>query len=1819
MRCDQSMALNNRFLLVAIFSLAASAIAFAQVSDEVDPKPPESSYNQKLNDQRIELELKKQEAWKNGNVSLALTTAEKLIEVERQQFDSGDDRLSQTYAELSHYALELDRVDTANRFLTRAIENLQSGRQEGNWRIKEAQELTAMTNALMERPLEDRQELFYWQRQLQQSIDSGALEEALTASENFARVCRELFGERHTQSILAMAYVQAIQIQRGYLQTVGTQLERLRVELTQVAHPQHPSHGILQFLLGQFTDARGDDISSALNYAENSIDCFQAAEMTESLDYARSLTLKGGLLVKLSRYEEALMPLQDAYHLSKFEGQTSEQLRYLADNLNYALRQVAHAQWELKNWSQAQALMKEAYELAIVHWGKDNFRAIDIRIDPIMTVQARLWTPEQTSQYEKTKALAREIDTLISGGDAQKALEAAKLRYQLLVDLMGRTNAQTLRARLQVIKLILSLANTAGEDLERLKSQILDLERVYKENFGQGHWEYGLLCLDLADPLPVSDEMKLDLCRKAVESFRISLSSSSDEYAQAVSVLGCLLDSQDQPESEQILKEAISLWEASRYRGNYAHLQALCTLGMYYYNAGDPYEARQILTQATDLLRDTQTENVSYDLAQVLNFLGNVSADQGRLEDALVFYQEALKLFETGSTNSKSPRYGKSIQDYISTYEWCLYNAASSFVLTGKYAQADELLKKLLDRLGNQTAFDRYRNALYIQAKSQAHQNQLERAQQILQKAKVSIDQHEPQDPLILGHFYLISGEVYATAGDLMRSRQEVDLAFQEFRKIEDLNEIEELEWGYFDTYLLRLREAYEALQAWDQVVQVREFARQSEEILYDQWPQTQLTLKRELQLSKRVAALDPQQQSVYAQMRNDTKTLEKGSVSDQELGDILERSDRLMAEVGEHLGYFNLASMEYARQLALVFEQKEVYEQARRLMLFSITCGTTQLGYDHSEMIALFLDGARIQRLSGNYTQARKLAEQCVTLSDQNNGQTSYNSFQSRLELAQLYAIIDDFAHALPLARAATQGFKRIWGEENLEYAQALQLLGEIQFRLGQPELGYASIEQSHQILSRILPADNLQRLKSSGAIAVAAALESSDNQTARTLFVDVFKQFETAGQTQSKEYRELLLSFGDALMRWGDPIAAEQAYLDAGKDFRGASANAVFWQSLSSRLGIAQRKNGKLHEATQNLNHALEIQQSLYGESSSLVAHTKFQIAVVSAMLGDRESARKNVLESLDLQQAKLSQIGSLMTDESLKTILSGEEQPLDLLIELMLQEKPDDSHTQTAFQWLFQRKGLALDLSCRMKSWELAQSFDTKTLDLIESIRLLSQELADLSLQAQETMSIEEKAAQSQQIRELLDQQQGELALKLENSENLFPKLSINQLVQKLPPDSCLIDYFKVRQLATSNSVPAAKSRYVAFLARNIDDRLVVDFADLGDAEVIEQTISELREQTRQVPRLLRSAYEADLEKSYQQIAAQLYRQLLEPFQEQISTTQMLIIGPDEEISNVPFAALCDLQGHYLVESHQTSYVSSARDLLRKNGPSGVGTIVVADPNFDANVNFLAEGQNGISNPQSFSNLVTLRGADDIDLRSSLHWKRLPGAQQEAAEVSGVLTDSHFGPVTVFLGDQAVEEIVKSTHAARIVHLATHGFYVPLTSEYSTPLELSSSSTLNTNLTRLRSEENPLLRSGIVLAGANRVVSQSEQRNKEDGWLTAQEIARMDFRNTELIVLSACESGLGDLSSGQGVQGIRRAFINAGAHSVLTSLFKVPDLETRELITGFYQELLRTGNRREALCVSQKAFIDKRRQEHGAAHPFFWASFILIGDAQ
>jgi CHAT domain-containing protein len=215
-------------------------------------------------------------------------------------------------------------------------------------------------------------------------------------------------------------------------------------------------------------------------------------------------------------------------------------------------------------------------------------------------------------------------------------------------------------------------------------------------------------------------------------------------------------------------------------------------------------------------------------------------------------------------------------------------------------------------------------------------------------------------------------------------------------------------------------------------------------------------------------------------------------------------------------------------------------------------------------------------------------------------------------------------------------------------------------------------------------------------------------------------------------------------------------------------------------------------------------------------------------------------------------------------------------------------------------------------------------------------------------------------------------------------------------------------------------------------------------------------------------------------------------------------------------------------------------------------------------------------------------------------------LPGTKAELQSIQALLGKKGWR-VEVYDGDNALEERVKSVSRPRVLHVATHGFF--LRNQEFAPRPLGTD--------RPSGREDPMLRAGLYFAGANRALTGGgATADLDDGVLTAFEATGLNLHGTELVVLSACGTGLGRVESGEGVFGLRRALEMAGAEAVLMSLWSVPDQETQELMGFFYEKWLAGKGKHAALRETQLEMRQKVKERYGEDLPFYWGAFVLVG---
>ena len=393
-----------------------------------------------------------------------------------------------------------------------------------------------------------------------------------------------------------------------------------------------------------------------------------------------------------------------------------------------------------------------------------------------------------------------------------------------------------------------------------------------------------------------------------------------------------------------------------------------------------------------------------------------------------------------------------------------------------------------------------------------------------------------------------------------------------------------------------------------------------------------------------------------------------------------------------------------------------------------------------------------------------------------------------------------------------------------------------------------------------------------------------------------------------------------------------------------------------------------------------------------------------------------------------------------------------------------------------------------------------------------------------------------------------------------------VEIGSVAKTIPINGLLISYHQIPKVDI-NDLRYEGEEFIAFILQPNNN---IEVIDLGSATTIEEKVKKALKAT---------------ENNYadqQQLWDEVSQLVITPLAKQLEGKDQIFISPDAELNRVPFAALkYPNTNQFLGESKKIRLLTTGRELLELANNSTKNNqkpLVVANPSFDLDSAPITSSETLIASQKRSGDLLSRK------------WKVLPGTEKEGKAIAQI-TDAK-----LLTQKQATAIAIQKANTPQIFHIASHAYYLP-------PEE--------------NEIENPLLRSGIVLAGANN----PESNEQDDGYLTALEVTKLDLKGTQMVVVSGCESGKGDIQSGEGVYGLKRAIAVAGARSSLLSLWKVDDAATAAFMESFYQKLKDGQGRADALLETQKDFRGKKITSEDPlmdwSDPYYWAAFQLSGD--
>ncbi len=924
-----------------------------------------------------------------------------------------------------------------------------------------------------------------------------------------------------------------------------------------------------------------------------------------------------------------------------------------------------------------------------------------------------------------------------------------------------------------------------------------------------------------------------------------------------------------------------------------------------------------------------------------------------------------------------------------------------------------------------------------------------------------------------------------------------------------------------------------------------------------------------------------------------------------------------------------NEKSPEFQKVLQLyskaeLFNKSKNYKKAAEIYEETVTHFETNFSIEHFYYGLLLNNLAKAYSDNKNYEKALVLFKKALSNTEQYLGKsnTQYNLILNNI--ARTYQHLEQFKKGISYSKEALANIASNFGKSHIEYAMALNILGGLYFK-------------------------------------------NNDIKSALSIFIKALQIIENSNATKHPEYDVILNNLGLCYKELGQFNKALFYYnrsLEIIKRTKGKN-NTNYITSISNLAGL-HIDNKELISAKNLITEALQIIEKIKGKNNIDYSKSLSQLAEIHKQRGQFKKAQICYKEALDIVEKTLgskhseyaSAIGNLA---SIYDLLKEHDNALPLREEAL--KLSEDIYGRNNISYSISLNNLASTLK-EMKRYNEALPYlkelnDDLLRQIETSFLLLSEKerenfIANIMKQRLDeflSFNFKTENAKSEVSELALNNILISKGLLLNSTQNILSELEslndnlitkkINDLrIQKsilskqliLPINDRKININEAEKNIQSNEIELLKLYENNFgnytLIKDFKknklkkNEIAIEFKRFKDytnnffgiyqyvAYIYHKNTKKLKVvnlfEERQLKKYITNTTSPNqlyktrgakgkTTKTNTIVADSIYHLVWKPLEEHLKDSKTIYYSPDGLLHKIPFAALPNSENKLLGEIHDLNLMgntSNIRTNLSQPNLSDAVLIGGIDYNYvQSDKAIIEENQFSILESEQ---LLGNTNNKKISAGNST-WSYLSGTQKEIESIKELL------PLSKLLSKKkATETTFKnlSGNSPSVIHIATHGYFFP-------DLEITNKEQ------PYRKAENPLLRTGLLFANANYAWQNGNNPYEEDdGILTALEISNLDLKNTDIVILSACETGLGDIEGSEGVYGLQRAFKMAGVKTIIMSLWEVPDTETAEFMELFYTHWKAKNNPKKAFKEAQKLMMSKYR-----GNPEKWAAFVLF----
>ncbi len=903
----------------------------------------------------------------------------------------------------------------------------------------------------------------------------------------------------------------------------------------------------------------------------------------------------------------------------------------------------------------------------------------------------------------------------------------------------------------------------------------------------------------------------------------------------------------------------------------------------------------------------------------------------------------------------------------------------------------------------------------------------------------------------------------------------------------------------------------------------------------------------------------------------------------------------------GEVLGKNNASYISSLNTLARLYDDMGRYAEAVPLLAEQEELTKNLHGEGHPRHIRALLDLALKYQEIGKFEASEQSYLEAIRLQKENPEKNPSDYIRGLSELGQLYDNLSQFEKAEPLYFEARDSAASVYGKEHEEYGRVLFGMGLL-YHTVNPEKAEAFYLEAKDILGKTKGMESSHYINCLNNLGVIYG-EKGDYAKSEMFHLEVKKIREKVLGKEHPHYAYSLGNLAYIYMNVGRYKEAEITFL---------AVKAIFEKTLGKEskesinllhvLTDLYRRMGNYEQAEIFCKESLILTEKTIGKNYFHYAPTLYSLIELYERQKRYDEVEKMMKEAIDIQTADFSKVVSHYSEKELSEYITPYEHQKHLFSYATERLKnkdnpgllPDFSYNDALFH-----KGFLLMAASRINHLTLSDSAASKKNDLLKSCR------RELAAQYAQPIAGRDSALVAE-LEEKADMAEKDLAKTVAGYAQVIQQVNWREIQAGLKPEEAAIEFVHYRFTFPKETDSVL---YAALLVKpGLKNPFFIPLFEEKQLNALFRSFGARKATYANALYSYSPSERGAIVVRTDSAAQTLYALVWQPLVKALEGVRTVYYAPSGLLHRLNIGAIPLSEDSILADRYRLVQLGSTRQLVvseeQTPAPSNTTAALFGGIQYEMDSTAILQANAGFSVGE-----VAVRGEmvfsqSDSTLRGG-SWNYLKRTGVEVDSLASMLQRAGIRS-TVKKGYEATEETFKqmgkNEPSPRILHVATHGFFFP---------DPASSDPAKGGEPAFKVSDNPMIRSGLILTGANYAWKTGRPlANLEDGILTAYEISQIDLRHTDLVVLSACETGLGEIAGNEGVYGLQRAFKIAGAKHLVMSLWQVPDYQTQELMTIFYQKMLLE---RMSVRVALQAAQEEMRQRN--YEPYYWAGFVLI----